>query len=263
MKRILITGSKGYIGQHLKKMISDISDTDVIGMDISCNNKHSDIRTIDIINHYDTIIHLAALVKVGESVNQPTKYYDTNVVGTMHLMKNTTYDNFIFASTGAAENPLSPYALSKRVSEDIVRDLAPNYTIFRFYNVIGSDGFSPTNPDGLHYNLIKAIDRGYINLYGDDYDTNDGTCIREYIHVNDICRGIIKAIDLPSNNIENLAYGDPKSVMEIINTFKEVNNVDFEIRVLPRRSGDLTETFLKTPSNYTERNYTYEDMLKI
>jgi UDP-glucose 4-epimerase len=263
MKRILITGSKGYIGQHLKKMMADITDIDIIGMDIKCNNNHSDIRSIDIKNHYDTIIHLAALVKVGESVQQPANYYDTNIIGTMNLMKKTTYDNFIFASTGAAEYPLSPYALSKRVAEDIVRDLAPVHTIFRFYNVVGSDGFEPTNPDGLHYNLLKAVERGYLNLYGDDYDTIDGTCIREYIHVNDICRGLIKAIDTPSSNIENLAYGDPKSVMEIINIFKKVNNVDFEVRILPRRDGDLKDTFLKIPSRYTERNYTYEDMLKI
>lgn len=263
MKRILITGHKGYIGQHLIKMLSSYSDISIIGMDLKSSNSHNDVRNIEIINHYDTIIHLAALVKVGESVKKPTEYYETNICGTINLLKKTKYDNFIFASTGAAENLLSPYAISKKVSEDMVSDVAPNYTIFRFYNVIGSDGFEPTNPDGLHYNLLNAIHRGYINVYGDDYDTIDGTCIREYIHVNDICRSIIKAIDLPSNNIENLAYGEPKSVKQIIEIFKKVNNVDFDVRILPKRSGDLSETYLKTPSTYTERNYTYEQMLKL
>ena len=84
------------------------------------------------------------------------------------------YKHFIFASTGAAENPTSPYGLSKKACEDIIKEYSSvnktDYTIFRFYNVIGSDGYEPTNPDGLFFNLLKAPERGYINLYGDDYN---------------------------------------------------------------------------------------------
>lgn len=262
MKKILITGHKGYIGQHLCKMLSSHPNIDIIGLD-SLESHEQDIRYNTKCWHVDTVIHLAALVKVGESVSQPWRYYDVNINGTRNLLETVCYDNFILASTGAAENPLSPYGISKRAAEDIVKEKAPIHTIFRFYNVTGTDGFEPTNPDGLFYNLMKAPERGYINLYGDDYNTIDGTCIREYIHVNDICKGLIKAIDTPSNNIENLAYGEPRTVLDIINIFKKTNNVDFEVRILPRRSGDLEATYLKHPSKYTECNYTYEQMLKI
>ena len=182
--------------------------------------------------------------------------------GTINVLKNVPHHNFIFASTGAAENPNSPYGFSKRVAEDVVKELAYDYTIFRFYNVIGSDGFPPTNPDGLMANLLDAISLGYFGLCGTNYETKDGTCVREYVHVNDICRALIKAIDAPSRNIENLAYGDTKTVREIVDIFKEVNNMDFEVRELPRREGDLPECYLKEPSKYMERNYSYADMLR-
>ena len=265
---VLVTGSKGYIGQHLCKMLSEYSNIEVYTIDIINDSELyyicADIRynTLPKIK-FDTVIHLAALVKVGESVNNPIEYYNTNINGTQRLLEELYYDNFIFASTGAAENPTSPYALSKRVAEDIVAQLADTYTIFRFYNVIGSDGFGQTNPDGLYYNLTKSSERGVINVYGTDYNTPDGSCIREYIHVNDICKSIIKAIYKPSNAIENLAYGEPKSVLEIINIFKTVNNVEFAVNILPRRDGDPAEIYLTNQSNYVTKSYTYEEMLKL
>lgn len=265
MKKILVTGYKGYIGQHLCKMLNQIGGIEIIGIDKVDNIIDITYNVPEI--SVDTIIHLAALVKVGESVEKPTMYYNTNINGTNNILNKIKCNHFIFASTGAAENPKSPYGLSKKAAEDIVKEYSRvnknDFTIFRFYNVIGTDGFNPTNPDGLFYNLIKAVECGYINLYGDDYDTKDGTCIREYIHVNDICRGIINAIDNPSNQIENLAYGDPKSVKEIIDIFKKTNNVNFDVNILPKRDGDLSETYLKIPSKYMECNYTYEQMLKL
>jgi UDP-glucose 4-epimerase len=265
MRKILVTGYKGYIGQHLCKMLEQIGGIEVIGIDKVDNIVDITYNVPEI--EVDTVIHLAALVKVGESVDKPTIYYNTNINGTNNVLSKVKYKHFIFASTGAAENPGSPYGLSKRAAEDIVKEYArvnkTDYTIFRFYNVIGSDGFEPTNPDGLFYNLVKAEERGYINLYGDDYDTFDGTCIREYIHVNDICLGIINAIGNPANNIENLAYGDPRSVKQNIETYKKVNKSEFDVKILPKRDGDLAETYLKTPSKYMECNYSYETMLKI
>jgi UDP-glucose 4-epimerase len=265
MRKILVTGYKGYIGQHLCKMLEQIGGIEVIGIDKVDNIVDITYNVPEI--EVDTVIHLAALVKVGESVDKPTIYYNTNINGTNNVLSKVKYKHFIFASTGAAENPGSPYGLSKRAAEDIVKEYArvnkTDYTIFRFYNVIGSDGFEPTNPDGLFYNLVKAEECGYINLYGDDYDTFDGTCIREYIHVNDICLGIINAIGNPANNIENLAYGDPRSVKQIIETYKKVNKSEFDVKILPKRDGDLAETYLKTPSKYMECNYSYETMLKI
>jgi UDP-glucose 4-epimerase len=273
MKKVLVTGSEGYIGQHLCKMLREDPTIDLYCidqfMDKVPQKNAVDIRVKDHVkyrmksgNDFDTVIHLAALVQVGESVKYPSAYYITNVKGTMNVLKHIKYDNFIFASTGAASKPDSPYGFSKRMAEDVVKEWAPNYTIFRFYNVIGSDGFEPTNPDGLFYKLKKAPSKGKFSIYGENYNTKDGTCVREYVHVNDICKAIIKAIDKPSNKIENLAYGDTRTVKEIVEIFKKVNNVDFDVIYKDARPGDLETCYLEHPSEYMERNYSYEKMLK-
>lgn len=273
MRKILVTGSKGYIGQHLVQMLKKDKNIEVHCLDkyeeIGPNRYQLDIRLSKDVRetfadkHFDSIIHLAALVQVGESVQYPTAYYNTNINGTMWLLRYIKADNFIFASTGAAENPISPYGISKRAAEDIIREQRPDATIFRFYNVIGSDGFEPTNPDGLFYNLIAAKDTQRLKIYGIDYNTPDGTCVREYVHVNDICRALIKATETPSeNHIENLAYGDPKTVKEIASLFFEVNGLNCNVEYAPRREGDLEACYLENPSSFMERNYTYEEMLR-
>lgn len=275
--KILVTGSEGYIGQHLCAMLEKYYDMQVYRLDWSRpseNRKENfilgDIRYIqdfdlvlsDFPDEFDAVIHLAALVRVGESVKEPTYYYDVNINGTLNLLKNLRYKNFIFASTGAAANPNSPYGTSKRVCEDIIRENCPVHTIFRFYNVTGSDGFPATNPDGLFYNLVKAIDTGEFNIYGTNYNTKDGTCVREYVHVLDICASILAGLDRPTNNIENLAYNDTRTVKEIVNIFKEVNGVDFQVIYKDARPGDLEAMYLPNPSKLMTRNFTYEQMLK-
>ena len=276
MKNVLITGDMGYIGQHLKKMLADTRpDIKVYGFDIALDGM--DVRLpyrlhqLRGINNkpitFDAIVHLAALIKVGESVERPLDYYETNFTGTMNVLRYVSCSNFIFASTGAASNPNSPYGYSKLVAEQCVQEYCKengiDHTIFRFYNVIGQDGFDPTNPDGLFYNLKRIPETKEIKIYGKDWNTKDGTCVREYVHVNDICRAIIKAIDKSSNSIENLAYGDPRTVKEIVSLFLAVNSLDCTAEYLPRRPGDLESTYLPEPSEYMKRHYTYEDMLKI
>jgi UDP-glucose 4-epimerase len=273
MKKVLITGHKGYIGQHLWKLIKDTRpDIYLYGLDNDEKNITSyfgDINSLPAQKFengqpsFHTIIHLAALVRVGESVENPWLYYNTNINGTKRLLNHVNCHNFIFASTGAASNPDSPYGYSKRVAEDIVKQMAYDYTIFRFYNVIGTEGFPPTNPEGLMLNLMNARETGKFTIFGDDYNTKDGTCVREYVHVMDICRALVKAIDKPSRNIENLAYGDPRTTKEIVKTFMDVNQVTCNIDYGPRRKGDLEACYLDNPSSYMERNYTYEQMLKV
>ena len=271
--KILVTGSNGYIGRHLCAMLEE-KNYEIHKLDydnkVDSHQYNYDIRDAKELRYgtlsfhtYDAVIHLAALVRVGESVHYPTLYYDTNINGTLNVIQQIKFKNFIFASTGAAADPKSPYGLSKRVAEDIVAEQCKHFTIFRFYNVIGTDGFPATNPDGLFYNLTQAIKTGQFDLYGKDYNTKDGTCVREYVHVNDICRALIKAIDKPSNQVENLAYGDTRTVNEIVNIFKEVNNVDFSVIYKDARPGDLEACYLKNPSEYMVRNYTYEQMLKL
>lgn len=268
MKKILITGSSGYIGQHLVQLLSEYQ---VTGLDVVVRSMDSfycvDItKPFFIDQEFDTVIHLAALVNVGDSVRDPINYYYTNIIGTLAVLENIQFKNFIFASTGTASQPTCPYALSKRCAEDIVEkyclDNNKTFTTFRFYNVIGSNGFQPTNPDGLFFNLIKAADTGTFNLYGDDYSTFDGTCIRDYVHVMEICESLRLAVDNPSNKLENLGHGVGFSVKEIINLFKETNNVDFKVNVLNRRPGDLEKTVLDTVSPYMKSMYSMKDLLK-
>lgn len=271
MKKILITGSSGYIGSHLCKMLTDkyeIHGIDIVAPKIPISKFHNiDIRHLPKITQpYDCVIHLAALVNVGKSEVNPISYYETNVVGTLNVLRNITTNNFIFASTGAAEGLGSNYGISKRAAENCIREYyADNqpYTIFRFYNVIGCDGIDPTNPDGLFYNLIRASKTGKLTIFGRDYNTHDGTCIRDYVHVNEICNSLTKAIESPSNTIENLGHGVGTSVKEIAQLFQKVNNVKFEISYGPKRQGDLMVSVLKNPSKYMEKLYSLEELLKI
>jgi UDP-glucose 4-epimerase len=281
-KNILITGSSGYIGQHLVKLLK--KDYEVYGIDKDyCLNDYLDRKNfmqVDIrydiadflfpINNwpdeFDAVIHLAALVRVNESVEQPYSYYNTNINGTANALHALKYKNFIFASTGAAENPISPYALSKRVAEDIVHEClhADDYTIFRFYNVIGTDGIiQPTNPDGLFSNLIRAKNEGSFNLYGTDYNTPDGSAVRDYVHVLEICHAISLAIEKPANGLENLGHGKGYSVKEMIAKFQEANNCNFDVVPCQKREGDLEYSVLENVSPYMHELYTFDDLMKV
>ena len=271
-KRVLITGSSGYIGSHLQKMLQEKYEVyclDIVEPKIdTVNFKNVDIRVAMQSNdEFDCIIHLAALVNVGESVHFPTDYYTTNVRGTINLIHGIKTKNFIFASTGAAVEMQSPYGISKRMAEHCVSEFCSKtdtpYTIFRFYNVIGSDGIDPTNKDGLFYNLINAMNTGSFTVFGNDYNTPDGTCIRDYVHVLEVCNAIELAIENPSNSIENLGHGKGTSVTEIVTCFKNVNNVDFAINYGSRREGDIEVSVLSNPSSYMKQLYSIEELLKV
>ncbi len=275
MKKILITGNSGYIGSHLSKLLD--GEYELYGLDLK-NPQHPvtkhfkhDIRQNIPANSivFDCVVHLAALVNVGESEKMPTDYYMTNFCGTLNIMNTVKFKNFVFASTGAAEGCTSAYGTSKKAAEDCVREWCTYknipYTTFRFYNVIGSAGFAPTNPDGLMSNLIKAIDTGVFTIHGTDYETihGDGTCLRDYVHVMEICDAIKTAIEQPSNSIECLGHGVGYTVKEIVNLFRTVNDVDFSISSGPRRKGDLPSSVLEDVSPYMKSLYSIEDLLKI
>jgi len=277
MKKILITGCSGYIGSHLAKMLMDKTlQYEVHGLDIREPQQtmhrfyNQDInRPFNMQEEFDCVIHLAALVRVGESEVMPIKYYITNLNGTMNVINKVKTKNFIFASTGAAQDCNSAYGISKRAAEDVVREYCTqhkkqDYTTFRFYNVVGSDGYDPTNPDGLMWNLMKARETGEFTIFGKDYDVSpDGTCVRDYVHVNEICDALIQAIDKPSNNIECLGHGVGYTVREIVNLFQKVNDCDFDIVYGPRRKGDLPSSVLEDVSPYMKNLYTLEELLKV
>lgn len=274
MKKILITGCSGYIGSHLCDMLQgeyEVHGLDLVGPQVEIDKFYNiDINKQFAIDgvEFDAVVHLAALVNVGESQERPISYYITNLNGTMNVLNKLKAKNFIFASTGAAQDCTSAYGVSKRAAEDVVRSYTKmaesDYTIFRFYNVIGTTVVGPTNPDGLMYNLIKARDTGEFTIYGNDYDcSTDGTCVRDYVHVEEICHAIKMAIESPANKTECLGHGVGYTVKEMVDLFQKVNNVEIAIKYGPRRNGDLPSSVLENVSPYMKNLYTLEQLLKV
>ena len=276
VKKVLITGSSGYIGSHLCEMLGEhyeVHGLDIVDPQVSLNEFYRcDIkRPFEVPGdiEYDAVIHLAALVRVGESEQKPISYYITNLNGTMNVVNKIKTKNFIFASTGAAQDCESAYGISKRAAEDVVREFCTHhrptpYTIFRFYNVIGSTVVAPTNPDGLMYNLMKARETGEFTVFGTDYErTSDGTCVRDYVHVNEICDALKQAIEKPSNQIESLGHGVGYTVKEIVSLFQKVNDIDIDVKYGPRRKGDIDVSVLEDVSPYMRNLYTIEELLKV
>lgn len=278
MKKVLITGCSGYIGSHLTKLLEN--DYEVHGLDIN-EPQHpvKEFNQIDINRlftteeEYDAVIHLAALVNVSRSERIPIQYYITNLNGTMNVLNKIKTKNFIFASTGAAALCESAYGISKRAAEDVVKEYCTvhnptPYSIFRFYNVIGSSGYAPTNPDGLMYNLMQSADTKEFTIFGNDYDTPDGTCIRDYTHVDEICHALKLAIEDPANGIEGLGHSKGHSVKEMVEIFKNVNQKilgadSLTVTYGPRRPGDAAVSVLKNVSKYMKNLYSIEDLLRL
>ena len=274
--KILITGNSGYIGSHLTKLLSKRTDLELYGLDRNVPQlpvKEHSRNNIAMPGYFlwqrdfefDCVLHLAAEVAVGRSVKNPIVYYQTNTIGTLRILQELKYKRFIHASTGSAGPMNNPYGISKRASEEIVdqycREQSIPFTTFRFYNVTGSDGIKPTNPDGLMWNLMNAQKTGVFNLFGDDYNTLDGSAVRDYTHVNEICRALEQAIDRSTNQIENLGHGVGTTVKQMIDLYKKVNNCDFDVQICPRRAGDLERSVLDDPSPFMQKLYTMEDLL--
>lgn len=235
------------------------------------------LRTIFEEHKIDAVIHFAGYKAVGESVKKPLMYYRNNIDSTLTLCEvMNEYDckKLIFSSSATVygvpktlpikeDFPLSttnPYGTTKLYIEGILKDLYAadaNWSIalLRYFNPIGahSSGLIGENPNDIPNNLMPYImkvatkELPYLNVFGNDYDTKDGTGVRDYIHVVDLAKGHIKAIEkvLNSTGIEayNLGTGTGYSVLEIVHTFKEVNHVDIPYKIAPRRSGDIAECY--------------------
>ena len=219
---------------------------------------------------FDAIIHFAAFIEVFESTQNPLKYYLNNTANAMNLIALANkygVKDFIFSSTAATygepdipqvseetpQNPINPYGRSKLMVEWVLKDAAaanPNfkYGILRYFNVAGaaSDGTIGQNyPNATH--LIKVATqtivgkRDKMSIFGDDYDTKDGTCIRDYIHVEDLASAHLAVLDYLQSNesaVFNVGYGTGFSVKEVVNEAKKVSGVDFKVQIAPRRAGD-------------------------
>lgn len=279
MKNILITGGAGYIGSHIveqlikKKFKVFIVDNLSTGS-IKLLNKKTNFFQIDICNKkkletvfkkkIECVIHLAASLSVPEGEKKPEKYYLNNVFGTQNLLDlciKYGVKNFIFSSTCAVygsvkgsvkenikKRPESVYGKTKDICEELIksysRNYKINYKILRYFNVIGASStgkLGQYNSEGLFKNISKNIvkKKFYINVFGKNYDTFDGTCIRDYIDVNDLARIHVLSIKKNKNIILNCGYNKGYSVLEIINEFSQVLNKKIKLKFLKRRRGDV------------------------
>jgi len=282
MKKVLVTGGYGYIGSHTIKRLAECGYV-VDSLDITSStndispyvrkNMIGDIRTDMYWGNYDVVVHYAALLAVGESVSVPWYYVNTNIIGTKKILKHAPTDNFIFASTAAAFDPASsPYAQSKLLAESIIKEHAKekntNYTIFRFFNVAGNNGSFSQIGKATHIIRIAAETavgiRPYMHLFGTDYDTVDGTCIRDYIHVSDLVDSVVKAVDNPKNTeYECIASGNEYSCRDVINTMKNVTGINFKVIETGRREGDPVTSLIPPDSkisDYVDCQYGLDDM---
>ncbi len=219
---------------------------------------------------FDAVIHFAASIVVPESVRNPIKYYINNTVNTANLINlclKYNVNKFIFSSTAAVygepdeipvkettpTNPINPYGRTKLMSEMVLKDVGFSnsnfkYVILRYFNVAGADAkirIGQRFPNATH--LIKVAaetavgKRDKMFVYGTDYPTSDGTCIRDFIHVDDLADAHLKSLEYLSDNesdIFNCGYGKGYSVLEVVNTMKKVSGLDFKVEITKRREGD-------------------------
>ncbi|MFV0519888.1 MAG: UDP-glucose 4-epimerase GalE [Lachnospirales bacterium] len=253
----LITGHKESVDKRAKLFIGDIKDK-------------SFLRDVFSKNNINAVIDFAAYSLVGESVNSPLKYFENNVYGTiclLEVMVEFDVKSIVFSSTAATfgepevspivedviKNPTNPYGESKLCVEKILKwvDNAHGlkYAVLRYFNVAGADidgkiGEAHTVETHIIPLVLKTAQglRDKIMIFGDDYNTPDGTCIRDYIHVTDLCNAHQLALNhIQKNEISctyNLGNGNGFSVKEIIQTCRKVTGIDFKEEVGERRAGD-------------------------
>ncbi len=239
------------------------------------NNKKLIIKLINKFN-IDTIIHLAASLNVSEAEKNKKKYYKNNIIGTKNLLlacKNTPIANIIFSSScsiygnikGSVNerkkpNPQGYYAFTKYKGEELIKKYASkfnyNFGILRYFNVVGASSSGKIGEiETSHGHLIKNIaiqstkEKPKINIYGNNYNTKDGTCVRDYIHVTDLANIHIKGLDYLIKNKKsftmNCGYGKGYSVLQIVNKFKKIKK-NTKINFMSRRPGDIAQVFSDT-----------------
>lgn len=281
---VLVVGGAGYIGSVTVERLLAVDESVIVYDNFSTGNRgavspYAILIEGDILNtrklasimrdhEIDTVMHFAAYIEVGESVANPLKYFDNNLVGAHSVMKamiETNIRRFIFSSTAAVYGmpetvpitedapvaPINPYGLSKLMIEQMLdwhgRAHGLNHVILRYFNACGA---SPTygeahSPEShLIPNILFAASgkRDKIMVFGNDYDTPDGTCVRDYIHVEDLADAHIRAmshlrVDGDSLTV-NLGNSIGNSVLEVIETVKSVTGQNFPVEIHDRRPGD-------------------------
>lgn len=277
MQTILVTGGAGFIGSHVNLLLNEAGYQTIVYDNLSRGDTKSikggvfiegDLADIDGLfkNHkIDAVMHFAALTDVGESVINPLLYYNNNVLGTLRLldaMQKTGVDKIIFSSSAAVYgipdeipitekarvSPINPYGKTKAMIESVLADLPIKSISLRYFNAAGGD------PHGIlknykkkENNLIPLLLRGLkegktLQVYGSDYDTPDGTCIRDYIHVSDLASAHLLALNrlLEGGKTDqfNLGIGRGFSVLEVIEAAERTLKRKVPYTIGPRRPGD-------------------------
>lgn len=283
--RILIVGGAGYIGSHVNKMLSKCGYETVVFDNLVYGHKEAvkwgTLVTGDLGDkialeqlfqtyRFDCVFHFAAYAYVGESVTNPSKYYNNNVANTLQLldvMLKYGVRRFVFSSSCATygvperipvtedmpQRPINPYGSSKLMIERILEDYhnayGLNYCALRYFNAAGADPDGEIgeshNPEPHLIPLVLAAaakDRPCVKVFGTDYETKDGSCVRDYIHVTDLADAHLRAMDYliagNESTCVNLGNGTGYSVLEIIKAAKNVCGQDFSVECEGRRPGD-------------------------
>ena len=254
------------------------------------------LRKIFAENDISCVIHFAGLKAVGESVEKPWEYYDNNLNTTLVLtkvMKEVGMKSIIFSSSATVytsdnEMPLketsrtggctNPYGWTKYMTEQILSGIShadPDWSVvlLRYFNPIGAhkSGLMGENPRGIPNNLMPYITqvaigrREKLSIFGNDYPTPDGTCVRDYIHVMDLAKGHVAAVKFATENkgteVFNLGSGIGYSVMDTVNTFMEVNHVDVPYQIVGRRAGDIATCYADPAKSKEVLGWTAQETL--
>ncbi|MGO4891650.1 UDP-glucose 4-epimerase GalE [Flavobacterium sp. W21_SRS_FM6] len=236
-------------------------------------------------NKIDSVIHFAGLKAVGESVEMPLNYYNNNVYGTLVLceaMQQAGVKNIVFSSSATVYGdpvslplredmptgqPTNPYGMSKLMVEHVLQDLYKsdnewNIAILRYFNPAGAhpSGRIGENPNGIPNNLMPFITqvatgkREFLSVFGDDYTTHDGTGVRDYIHVEDLAAGHLKALEKLAQNVGivtyNLGTGQGYSVLDMVKEFEKQSGQPIPFKIVPRRSGDVAACYADPQTAY-------------
>jgi len=275
VKKVLVTGGAGYLGKHLAKTLYKAGH-EVYCVDrvkANCKYYHKELQS-DIAEFpkslyqfftedINTVFHLAGRIEVGMSWNYPIHFWKDNVLATVHLidmMKEYNVSNIVYSSSAGVYKPKenlltendpisynNPYANSKIAAETAIRDSGINNTIFRFFNLAGADPDGEMGEDHQpETHMIPLLFENLNNfvINGNDYQTKDGTCIRDYVHVSDVAEAHLSAMNYlntwKSNQSAtlNLGTGVGYSNLEIVNLAKDKLGIDIQYKFGPRRQGD-------------------------
>jgi len=280
---------------EVKDYIKEITGKDIIFYNFNVLNEDKTEKVFKE-NNIDAIIHCAAFKAVGESVSKPIEYYTNNLTSTLviaKMMKKYHVNNIVFSSSATVYGdpetvPIkettklgvttNPYGTSKAMMEKILIDVQHavpemSVTLLRYFNPIGAhkSGLIGEDPKGIPNNLMPYImkvatgELECLGVFGNDYDTPDGTGVRDYIHVVDLAKGHLLAIEkynTPGVHITNLGTGIGYSVMDVVNTFEKVNNVKVNYKLMDRRPGDIATCYADPAKALNELGWKAEKNLE-